>query len=109
MKDFENLKADFRDWLTLPLTKTFIDITSKEYQRHISYANTATFESYYKKELSEQATLAYGKADGIATIMKLMEICKDEEPETKNIDGKEVITYPTIDVLFKQTFEIEND
>lgn len=116
MKDLTNLKADFRDWLTLPLTKTFMDILTAQKQTHLDFANHAAFKSYYKKELSEQATLAYGKVDGIDTILSLMETCKYEEPVTEITksndpakEREEVITYPIIDALFQQTFEPEND
>lgn len=114
MTDSTNLKADFRDWLTLPLTKIFVEILTNERDRHLEYGNQASFQSYYKKELSEQATLAYGKADGISTILDLMETCKDEEPVIRNLnlEGKdipEITTYPTIDELFQQTFEPDND
>jgi len=109
MKELETLKADFRDWLTLPLTKTFVKIISAQKQNHIDFANQASYQSYYKKETSEQSTLAYGKADGIDTILSLMETCKEEEPQTTTINGEEVKTYPTIDALFEQAFGGENE
>jgi len=109
MKDSTTLKSDFRDWLTLPLTKTFVQILTAQQQKFLEYANKASFLSYHKKEISDQATTAYGKADGIQTALNLMEIIKDEEPVKETKDGEEIITYPITDDLFQQTFEPEND
>ena len=109
MKDLTSLKTDFRDWLTLPITKTFVEILTSRMETMLDHANQSTYQTYYKKELSDQVTLAYGKADGIQTILSLMEDCKDDKPETKTINGEEITTYPTIDDLFQQTFEPEND
>ena len=109
MTDLKNLKADFRDWLTLPQTKTFMEILTHRANLFLDTANTASSQTYHKKEKDEQITLFYGKADGIKTILALMVDCKEEEPEIKTVEGEEVKTYPTIDELFQQTFEPEND
>ncbi len=85
-----------------------MEILSAQKQDYIDFANQASYQSYYKKEISGQSTLAYGKADGIDTILSLMETCKEEEPVMETIEGEEVITYPTIDALFQQTFEPKN-
>jgi len=110
MKDLTNLKTDFRDWLTLPLTKTFIQLLEAEEAKLYKGANQYTFANYHKKELDPTAVTAYGKIDGIQAVLSILEACKEDEPEmVKNEDGEEITTYPTIDALFEQAFEKEND
>jgi len=94
MNNDQNLKADFKDWLTHPLTKVFVQILERQKEDHLNYANEATFKSYYKKEINEHAILAYGKADGISVVLGIIDSCKSDSQ--------------VIDNLFQQAFE-END
>lgn len=103
MNNTETLRADFRDWLSHPLTDTFVKIITKQHDNYLNYASQQTFNTYYKKDLSEQATLGYGKADGIKTILAIIENCKPSlenpiEKAEENIEG-----------LFQETFGGEND
>ena len=107
MKDL-NKQADFRDWLSLPLTQTFIDILLAEQEKIYQGANQYTFKNYHKKELDQTAVSLYGKVDGMGTVLSILETCKEEEPVIEIIDGQEVKTYPTIDGLFQQTYQ-KND
>ena len=121
MKDLTNLKTDFRDWITLPLTKTFIQLLEAEKAKLYKGANQYTYVNYHKKELDPTAVTAYGKVDGISAVLSILKACQEEGPETildekgvtiKDEDGKEILTYPTIDALFEQAFttkEKEND
>jgi len=101
MKDLEK---DFKDWLSLPLTKTFVELLTTQKERLVNYANNESFQSYHKKQISEQATLAYGKADGISTILGLIESCSEDELETQLLEGESITNYPTIHSLFQQTY-----
>jgi len=108
MKDLTNLKTDFRDWLTLPITKTFTQLLLAEQEKLLDWANQSTFHNYHKKELPPEVVSIYGKVDGIASVLSMMEQCKEEAPITTVIDDEEVLTYPTIDDLFQQAFEPKN-
>lgn len=109
MKDLTSLKTDFRDWLTLPMTKTFIELLIAEQDKLYKGANQYTFKNYHKKELDKIAVTTYGKVDGIRSVIAILETCKEEEPEITIIEGKEVKTYPTINGLFEQAFEPETE
>ena len=90
----ENLKADFKDWLTHPLTKVFVKILAAQRNMYLKVAQDTTYKSYYKKEINDQSTLLFGKADGIDTVLDLLQSCKESSE--------------SIDQLFQQTFE-KND
>lgn len=87
MTNTESIQTDFKDWLTHPTTKIFIEILEKQKEIFLDYANSSSFNSYHKKEISDQAVTAYGKADGILTILSLLEGCKDKEAGEDTIKG----------------------
>jgi len=97
-------QADFKDWLTLPLTKTFIKILTNQKEQYLNRANNITAQEYFKKGLNETATILYGKADGVQTVLQLMEDCKEDTQLTRTINNEEVAIYPVINELFEQTF-----
>ena len=78
--EFENLAKDFVDWIDHPLTKKFREILELQKSNLLTEANTLSFKNYHKtdkEEIRDAITLRYGKADGIITILSLMESCKD--------------------------------
>lgn len=75
-QELEILKGDFRDWLTHPTTKRFVEIITKESADCLEIANGRAFYSYAKKELDAVAVSHYGKAHGINIILQLIEDCK---------------------------------
>tara|TARA_R110002126_G_scaffold34109_2_gene106030 strand:- start:144 stop:473 length:330 start_codon:yes stop_codon:yes gene_type:complete len=106
LKDVNIMYADFKDWLTLPLTQAFMEGLTKRKDLLLENAAELTYQTYYKKEVNETATLMLGKADGIITILAAMEDCKNDNLEE---DNQKIATYHTIHDLLQQPFKTEND
>lgn len=80
-EQLEILRVDFKNWLNHPLTDKFVEIITNHKDQLFKFATDMTFKSYYKKEISEQAVLAYGKADGIQEILGMLKNCKEDEKD----------------------------
>lgn len=106
LKDVNILYADFKDWLTHPLTKVFITALDQRKDEFINRASALASKDYHKKEINDTVTLLYGKADGINTILSMMEDCQEDDIAIAEIDNKKVSTYHTIHELLQQPFTI---
>lgn len=93
-EELQILKEDFKGWLIHPLTKVFVEILNTQRKEVLVAANELSYSEYYKKEKNETAIALYGKADGLETIIAIIDDCKEIEEN--------------IETLFKQTLE-KND
>ncbi len=101
MKEQYIKQADFNDWLTLPLIKTFIEILEQQAKDIFELANQITYRNYIKKELDINAVKAYAKLDGMQTVLSLIEQCQNDVAEERDIEGEKVIIYPIINELIE--------
>lgn len=82
-EELKRTKEDFRDWLSHPLTELFVKILDAMREDYRKNAFDQVYNEYYKKEINDAAMVLFGKADGIDTLMSMLEDCKTEP---KSID-----------------------
>lgn len=77
-EDLKRTKEDFRDWLSHPLTELFVKILDGLREEYRSDALDQVYNEYYKKEINDAAMVLFGKADGLDTLLSMLEDCKTD-------------------------------
>lgn len=96
-EELQRFKEDFRDWLTLPNTKRFIQVVAFLKGEHQERANEIIFRNYYKKDLPELAIQQLGKVDGMTAILNFLEECKVITPRIESLFEEVFLTKPLTD------------